>query len=144
MLIVKKLEAEQAAAAKEKEEAAKASTPAPTPTPVAAPAKESSEPVKESKPAAPDLSDIAKNIAKAQVEAVDREMIAFLKKQGYEVDPRNVQATVDLIRAKGYRVIDEVENIYEGALAKSKHTYLYVQVIDQIEFTTEARIITEE
>lgn len=90
------------------------------------------------------ISEIASDIAKKHVEVVDGEMTAFLKKQGYEVDPHNIQATVDLIRAKGYRVIDEVQNISDGTLTKQKHTYLYVQVIDQLEFTTEAKLILGE
>jgi hypothetical protein len=151
----KKLQEEQAEAArKEKEEAAKNTPPAPASTPVAEPDKESSEPIKESE-SAPVPTDVqggmdalvtnpARDMAKKIADAVDEEMTAFLKKQGYEVDPNNVQATVDLIRAKGYRVIDEVERQYEGALTRTKHTYLYVQVIDQTEFVTEARISMEE
>lgn len=142
-----RLEAERKELEEEKVSEAKVETPEPVSAPVEEADKGNSPLVKASEPESEvdSVNETIANIAKKNAKATDEAITAFLRKQGYEIHLDNIQATNDLLRATGYRLIDEVETIEgEAGLIKTKHTYLYVKVIDQIEFITEARLNMSE
>lgn len=64
----------------------------------------------------------------------DRQVIAFLKKNGVKVDPRNVQATVKELDNKGYKLVTERRE--KGPIGDSKviYTFYLCKIIDKSEF----------
>lgn len=74
---------------------------------------------------------IARRVAADISSAYDQHMIRFLQKHKIPVDPRNVQATLDKLAEKNYKVVVETE--HTGLQATSYKFYL-TKIIDQTEF----------
>jgi hypothetical protein len=84
------------------------------------------------------IQDISERYAEETHAFMELEARQFLERNGIKFT--NLEKTNKLLRDKGYRLIDEVEDI----TGDRKHTLLLVRVIDQTSYIIKAPTLTYE